>query len=376
MTLKFYAIDNEFATATGDNVEVVDGRSRFDNPPNESRDLVVSTKPGDDDPRLFEIGDTYDISWGGQGGGGTILDAVVVRSDPTPDGNGGGVIVFDGVDEDGERAQIVWTPDHNLEGWYNDNYNPSAEPQFHTEDQDAGYSHTFVCFDSGMLIDTPAGQVRVDALVAGDMVQTLDAGPCPILWVGRRTCSGRGAHAPVRFDPGSVGNTSPLILSRQHRVLIRSPMLELHLGEAEALAPACAFVALPGVVSAPCPSVTYVHLLLAAHHVITANGTPCETLRLGPQTRHVLRNDRGFGQALHRHGLSDLLQSPARPILSRREAERLLAMPGISGQPTGTGLPDFATAQAAPGLVTTVRGRRDMNGLRRGFFESFSPQHP
>ena len=95
MTFSIFGIDNEFAAATGDNVGVTEDTSRFDNPPSGSKDLVITTKPGDPDPRSFELGDTYEISWGGTSGGGFISDAVVVRSDGSPDGavrGGHGVI--------------------------------------------------------------------------------------------------------------------------------------------------------------------------------------------------------------------------------------------------------------------------------------------
>lgn len=81
VTFTIFGIDNEFAAATGSNVDITASTSRFGNPPTGSKNLVITTKPGEDDPRLFEIGDTYDVSWGGQSGSGTIIDAVVIRSD-------------------------------------------------------------------------------------------------------------------------------------------------------------------------------------------------------------------------------------------------------------------------------------------------------
>ena len=37
-------------------------------------------------------------------------------------------------DENGDPAQIIWTPDFNLEGWYWDNYTPNLEPGFYVVD--------------------------------------------------------------------------------------------------------------------------------------------------------------------------------------------------------------------------------------------------
>ena len=109
MTTTFNGVDNEFAVSTGSNVGTTGNTSTFDNPPQGSKDLVITSLAGDDDPLLFELGDTYDVTWGGQNDGGTILNAVVIRSDPAPDGNGGGVIVLEGTDDQGNLAQVVWT---------------------------------------------------------------------------------------------------------------------------------------------------------------------------------------------------------------------------------------------------------------------------
>ncbi|MEZ5714708.1 MAG: hypothetical protein R3D85_05800 [Paracoccaceae bacterium] len=109
MAFSFYALDNEFAVSTGSNVNSSPGHSDFDYPPTSSRDLIITTHDDDDDPRLFEVGDTYDVSYGGPGGAHTLTDAVVIRSDAAP--GGGGVIVFEGLDEDGNLTQVVWTPD-------------------------------------------------------------------------------------------------------------------------------------------------------------------------------------------------------------------------------------------------------------------------
>jgi hypothetical protein len=197
MPLTISAQDNEFAVATGDNVGTSENQSRFDNPPQGSKDFVITTKEGDDDPRLFEVGDTYNITWGGQGGGGTIIDAVVVRSDPSPGGEGAGIIVFEGVDENGEPAQVIWTPGLDLEGWYSDNYNPSAEPEFYTQDMDASYDHRFVCFASETRIRTPEGSKAAGAFRSGDLVSTKDDGDVAVVEGGR--CSDRRSQNWIRW---------------------------------------------------------------------------------------------------------------------------------------------------------------------------------
>ncbi|MCA0871684.1 Hint domain-containing protein [Seohaeicola saemankumensis] len=317
-TLTFYADDTEFAGATGSNVNVAPGRSVFDNPPSAFLDLTITSNPGDEDPRLFEVGDTYDLNWGGFGGGGSIEDAVVVRSDMAP--GDGGIIVFEGTNQSGELTQIIWTPDFNLEGWYWDHYNPSADPQFHTVDQNSSYDHMFMCFAAGTRISTAMGPVAVDDLWVGDRIDTLDAGAQPIRWIGRRHVPGHGANAPVQFAPGTIGNFAPLRLSQQHRVLIHSPMAELMFGHCDVLVPAKSLVNGVDICLSPCPRVEWVHLLLQDHHIVRAEGAPCETLLYGDMTQKIMRQV---------PDLPGIGTRAARPVLSYVEALTLLNRPAV-----------------------------------------------
>lgn len=279
MPFSIYAGDNEFAVATGGNVNNGPGTSTFDYPPNSTKDLVITTKAGDDDPRLFEPGDVYEVTFGGNGGT-TILNAVVVRSDPGP--TGGGIVVFEGLDTGGNPAQVIWTPGENLEGWYWDNFTPSAKPGFYTTDQNPAYSHSFICFDAEARIATPYGLRRAADLAAGDLVVTVDSGARPLLWTAQRRVVGRDALTPVLIREGVLGNGAPLRLSAQHMVMIRSGRAEMLFGHAEVLVPIRALVDGRMIRYAPTPHVTYVHLLLDRHELLLAEGAPCESLRAVP----------------------------------------------------------------------------------------------
>lgn len=316
MSFSIYAQDNEFAVSTGSNVNSSPGRSKFDYPPNSTKDLVITTKAGDPEPRMFDIGDTYDITWGGNDGE-TITDATVIRSDAAP-GNGG-VVVFEGLDSNGNLSQVVWTPNFDLENWYWANFSGGNPPQFYTTDQQPDYTHGYICFAGDTLIAIPGGTRRADAIRAGDLVTTLDGGAQPVLWVGRRRAPGQGANMPVRFAPGTIGNTRALRLSPQHRVMVSGRGLRARFGVAEALAPAKAFVGLDGVNHAPCRAVLFVHFLLAAHQVLLAEDAPCESLYLGPMARGMLGAGTLPGGIVH--------QGPARPLLTFREARRVLSVP-------------------------------------------------
>lgn len=312
-TKTFYAADNEFAAATGSNVYIEADKSRFDYPPNATSNLIIHAQAGDPDPNRFDIGDTYDIEWGGMGGGGTITNATVVRSDSAgaPNGN----IVFEGFDG-ATLVHIIWTPGFDVEQWYWDNGGSSNPPNFYVTDQNPAYTHTYVCFTAGMRIATPEGLRAVETLRPGDRVTTRDTGNQGLRWVGRRVVPGVGRAAPVRFETGVIGNTAPLLLSPQHRVLLTSPEAEMLFGTAEVLLPAKAFLALDGVVQRPMREVQYVHIACLRHEIVWAEGAPCETLLLGDLAEDILKLDRLPGGFQHARA--------ARPILTVREGAALL----------------------------------------------------
>ncbi|MDU8909890.1 Hint domain-containing protein [Aestuariicoccus sp. MJ-SS9] len=322
MVFSIEAEDSEFAVSTGNNVNTANGQSRFDHPPNASKDLVITAVEGDSDPRLFEVGDTYDISWGGAGGGGTILNATVVRSDDPSDGGSGGVLVFEGVDENGDTAQVVWTPGDDLEDWYWAQYRPSSRPEFRTTDQNSSFDYEVVCFEKTVRLATPRGWQPVSSLRVGQTVCTWDGARRVVRWVGRKTVAATENAAPIRFAPGTIGNAAPIKLSPQHRVMIASPQAELHFGASEVLVPAIGLVDGRRVRRVQRQNVTYVHILLDRHDILIAEGAPCESLLPGDRSGAILS---AHDRADIRRVLGPDSHIPARPILRRREAATLVA---------------------------------------------------
>lgn len=143
---------------------------------------------------------------------------------------------------------------------------------------------TVACFVAGTLIDTADGPRPVEALSLGTMIRTLDHGYQPLRWIGEARVPAVCQMAPVRFAPGSLGNARPLLLSRQHRVLLRDWRADLLFGESEVLAKAAHLVndhSIRPVESAG--EVRYIHLGFASHEVIFAEGVPCESFSPGPE---------------------------------------------------------------------------------------------
>lgn len=192
------------------------------------------------------------------------------------------------------------------------------------------YLTAFPCFAPGTRISTPRGDVPVEQLGAGDLVNTMDSGPQRIVWSGSRALelSGEGAkkQRPIEFKPGSLGIGLPmrrLVLSPQHRLFIRRS------GE-ERLAPAKAMTSLRGVrVMQGRRRVTYHTLLLERHGILFAEGLPVESFFPGPmglaslpayQCLHILAR---FPQIFH--NAEEGYGPPARPFLTVRQAEAWVA---------------------------------------------------
>lgn len=149
-----------------------------------------------------------------------------------------------------------------------------------------------ICFASGTRIATIAGLKCVEDLRVGDKVLTFDNGFQPIRWIGARLLSTRELQAndllcPVVIKAGALGHGLPerdLVLSRQHRVLVRSPVAERMFGQREVLLPAKDLRGMDGVGTLPAARpVEYWHLLFDDHEVILSESAPTESFHLGRQ---------------------------------------------------------------------------------------------
>ncbi len=183
------------------------------------------------------------------------------------------------------------------------------------------------CFVAGTPILTPDGWQDVRSLVAGDLVETLDHGPQPILWRKERTVSGHGDFAPVCLKSGLVGNRSDLLLSPHHRVLLAGPRVEFLFFCPEVLVQAHHLLPLQAVERREQEEVTYVHLLFEDHEILCADGAPAESLLLGQYTverlvapnRHELETFLSDGRKSLARG-----QRAARRCLKKFEADMLI----------------------------------------------------
>lgn len=185
------------------------------------------------------------------------------------------------------------------------------------------------CFTKDMKITTQQGQRAVQDLAVGDLVQTQDHGLQAIRWIGTARRRAKGGLRPVHISAGALGVKLPLrdlVVSQQHRVLVRSRIVERMTGAPEAFVAAKFLLGLEGVfLGAAGQVVTYYHLLLDRHEVIYANGMPTESLMTGRQ-------------ALYSIGLESVNEiltlfpaiwmsagTPARPIVKGARRRNLIA---------------------------------------------------
>lgn len=153
------------------------------------------------------------------------------------------------------------------------------------------------CFVRGTRILTPQGPVPVQHLRPGALICTGTGAAAPIQWIGRRRLAASALSenpklTPVRIMAGALGAGLPardLLVSRQHRMLVQSPIARRMFGRDQVLIPAIKLVALPGIyVDDTVPGVEYFHLLFDRHRIVFAEGAPTESLFTGPEAMRSL----------------------------------------------------------------------------------------
>jgi hypothetical protein len=137
------------------------------------------------------------------------------------------------------------------------------------------------CFLAGTRIEVASGMKPVERLRPGDLVQTLDRGLQPLRWVGHSAVPGVGPLAPVRIRAGAMGNGRDLLVSPNHRILLRMAAAEFHFGQSDVLVPAKALIDGVAVTAAPRATAHYVHLLLPRHEMVFSEGLASESLFTG-----------------------------------------------------------------------------------------------
>ncbi|MFS4436917.1 Hint domain-containing protein [Paracoccaceae bacterium GXU_MW_L88] len=192
---------------------------------------------------------------------------------------------------------------------------------------------TVPCFTVGTMIETDRGAVAVEQLRVGDLVRTADHGMQPLRWIGQRKLTATELAAapklrPIRIGAGALGGGRPerdLVVSPQHRVLVRSKIAQRLFDANEVLVAAKQLLPNDGIdVVEDEAGVTYVHVMFDQHEVIFANGAATESLYAGPEALRAI-DAAGVDelQTLFPELRSGARPAPARHLASGRKARKL-----------------------------------------------------
>ncbi|MEM6588626.1 MAG: Hint domain-containing protein [Pseudomonadota bacterium] len=168
-----------------------------------------------------------------------------------------------------------------------------AGSSLETQDQGGSYFEqtnpdpsNVTCFVNGTRIETEDGLIAVEDLTPGMRVRTLEGRHAPLRMILSRAVTrtdmvANDALRPVRISAGSLGQGIPqrdVLVSRQHRMLVASPITQRMFGRDGALVAAIRLTDIPGVyVDLPDEDIEYFHLLFDEHEVIFADGAPSES---------------------------------------------------------------------------------------------------
>ena len=153
------------------------------------------------------------------------------------------------------------------------------------------------CFASGTEILTPSGYRIIETLAEGDLVMTRDHGARPLRWIGMSRVNARRLSMmpqlrPIRIRAGALGDGLPatdLVVSPQHRVLVRSKIALKMFGALEVLVAAKQLLTLDGFdILEDVDAVDYYHLLFDRHEIVFSNGAETEALYTGPEALRMV----------------------------------------------------------------------------------------
>lgn len=177
------------------------------------------------------------------------------------------------------------------------------------------------CFLRGTMIATPAGEIAIESLKAGDLVRTARGRSMAIKWIGRQAfgVSRNRKALPIRISRHALEDNMPhsdLYVSPHHALLIDGVLIRAkELVNGTTIAPA-----LP----VGRDTIEYYHILLDSHEVVVAEGVPAETLLLEADNHEAFSNFAELTR-LFPDGTIPAM-APVAPILHCRGRDHLRAL--------------------------------------------------
>jgi hypothetical protein len=195
---------------------------------------------------------------------------------------------------------------------------------------------SIVCFGEGTMIDTCDGPRAVETLEAGARIAVADGEYATLRLnlkseVDQVQMSAQENLRPVRICAGALGIGLPkrdLLVSRQHRMQVSSPIAARMFDAPDVLVAAIRLTDLPGIfVEDRVEALNYYHLVFDRHQVVYAEGAPAESFYTGREAIAALDPD-ARGEILMlfpKLARKAVAMKPAMPIPKRAQQKKLIA---------------------------------------------------
>ena len=128
----------------------------------------------------------------------------------------------------------------------------------------------------------PGGYAYAGKLRRGDMVETFESGPQPVLHIVERTVPACGSFRPVRLRAPYFGLVSDIVVAPDQRLVVGGSEVEYIFGREAVLVPARHLVnGISAIELTGAVTMTYRQIVLPRHESLIAAGCPVESLYLG-----------------------------------------------------------------------------------------------
>ncbi len=186
-----------------------------------------------------------------------------------------------------------------------------------------------MCFMRGTSLKTPTGEICIEDLHAGDLVETVRGETRAIKWIGHRVYhpSGQSWNSviPIRVARHALDDRTPhrdLYLSPGHALLIDGVLIR-----AKDLVNG---ISITPVVPADREAIEYFHIVLDTHDVILAEGAPAETFLLQTRNHEDFTNFAEFARLYPFASHTDMTPcAPIASLVSGREHLKALLPPPV-----------------------------------------------
>ena len=291
-TTEALTIDPDGSELAFDDLGPILDRAQSQTDPTTGLTTTYSIQQPDGNNQRLTVGETFQVVQTITDGTGAVVGTPVPTTYTTV-----GFGLFYDAEENSADALIATGPGGGTFFFFLNNDPPTAAdaPTGFLQADPVGFdfeSGDPLCFARGTMILTPDGPRAIEDLAAGDMVITRDHGSQPIRWMGRRVVRAvelrrNPNFRPIRIAAGALGRNTPsadLVVSPQHRILVRSTIAQRMFGTIEVLVAAKQLLQVEGVdICTDLPSVEYFHMLFDRHQVVYANGAAAESLFTGPE---------------------------------------------------------------------------------------------